>query len=382
MIGSAPGEKLPPWPAATHGPGLKPYVTEAQAIDRLPRNANLHDVRSARRINGLPRDSNAPLKRTITCSGVDASHYSGLRNYTPRELACLQGFPLSHMFEGHCQGVIKKQIGNAFPPCVVKVIYQHLRRWLERVDGLRPFPSAVGQIIALPGAAAALPPRTTGPLLLPATSSKMPVQRANLLYEGCNGDLSEDDALEVALQASRDAREPIVSHPPVINLEDSNEEDRSIRKATEGLDRLRVAVPEPDLSPPSSASSSSQNDTPRSMWDFLPSPMTGSRASSVTLGSSPAPSPSLRAKRKLDALRLDESEAKMGSSPKRGRIEGGGLEGDDGDGVEIILKTIGSSSVVKTDDRVASVSSFASRLQREGSFCPTHAGLQPNSVLW
>lgn len=38
MIGSCPGERLPPWPPATHGAapagglGLKPFVTEAQAI--------------------------------------------------------------------------------------------------------------------------------------------------------------------------------------------------------------------------------------------------------------------------------------------------------------------------------------------------------------
>lgn len=388
MIGAAPGEKLPPWPAATHGPGLKPYVTEIQAIGRIPRNAPLHDVHAARRRDAIPRDGNTPLSRTITCSGADTGHYSGLRDYTPRELACLQGFPLSHAFEGHCVGVIKKQIGNAFPPCVVKVIYQHLGRWLERVDGrlaapAQPQPSplppmAMGQDVALAGAFTPCRSNNTRPSIAPATATgfERPARRGSLPYQGYNGDLSEDDALEVALQESRNVKEPVAPHAPVIILEDSDEEDQLVREATESLDRLSVAlVPEPDLSPPSSTASSSQNlnDTPRSLWDFLQSPMTSSRASSVTLGFSPTPSPSLRAKRKFDALKGDESESKMeesppGPPPKRERTEVDGDDHSDND-VEIILGMSSQSLVAEADGREASqaVSSFASRMRREAS---------------
>ena len=93
----------------------------------------MHNPGDMKQIDRLPYDPDKPLPRTITCSGGQNYHYSGTRDYTEREYAALNGFPRYHDFVAPC---IKKQIGNAFPPVVVKVLYDHLRQWLEREDNV------------------------------------------------------------------------------------------------------------------------------------------------------------------------------------------------------------------------------------------------------
>ncbi len=56
-----------------------------------------------------------------------------MRDLTLREYASLQGFPATHVFRGN---YVKKQIGNAVPPCVAKVLFESIKRDLERVDGV------------------------------------------------------------------------------------------------------------------------------------------------------------------------------------------------------------------------------------------------------
>ncbi len=63
-------------------------------------------------------------------------HPSGAREFTLRESACLQGFPTSHQFFG-TKTQVKTQIGNAFPPNTVEVLYRHIREWLVKEDGGR-----------------------------------------------------------------------------------------------------------------------------------------------------------------------------------------------------------------------------------------------------
>jgi DNA (cytosine-5)-methyltransferase 1 len=75
------------------------------------------------------------LARTITTSGGQNYHWDGKRDFTLLEYAMLQGFPTWHRFEGRC---VKRQIGNAFAPTVVKALYQHLVRWLLVQDGFDP----------------------------------------------------------------------------------------------------------------------------------------------------------------------------------------------------------------------------------------------------
>lgn len=48
------------------------------------------------------------------------SHPSGIRYFTDRELACLQGFSFEHRFDP--RGA-KKQIGNAVSPIVAKMFF-------------------------------------------------------------------------------------------------------------------------------------------------------------------------------------------------------------------------------------------------------------------
>lgn len=60
-------------------------------------------------------------------------HPSGTRDLTDREFACLQGFPLEHSFG---KTGVKKQIGNAVPPVVARVILGEVAEGLRRVDGL------------------------------------------------------------------------------------------------------------------------------------------------------------------------------------------------------------------------------------------------------
>ncbi|KAI1208658.1 S-adenosyl-L-methionine-dependent methyltransferase [Annulohypoxylon truncatum] len=142
MIGACIGEELPPFPVATHsegpveGDGTKPYRTVQQTLRTIPPSARwddeLHSPNKMKRVLRPRWDPNIPLLRTITCSGgVGNYHYAGLRDFTLREYAVLQGFPPDYNFQKPSQ---KRQIGNAFPPLVVKQLYKHLRRWLEQKD--------------------------------------------------------------------------------------------------------------------------------------------------------------------------------------------------------------------------------------------------------
>ncbi|KXJ87395.1 S-adenosyl-L-methionine-dependent methyltransferase [Microdochium bolleyi] len=139
IIGSCPGEPLPTFPAPTHAErparGQKPYMTVFQALSRgrpLPGDIH-HQPGRMRRVNRASWNAHQFLPRTITTSGVDAKfcHPSGTRGFTPREIANLQGFPPRYKFS---PTQVQKQAGNAFPPPAVKTLYDHLRKWLLKVD--------------------------------------------------------------------------------------------------------------------------------------------------------------------------------------------------------------------------------------------------------
>lgn len=149
MIGAAPGEQLPAWPRPTHSKdpkdGQKPYVSALQACSALVEGENRHDVKDARPADKIPWDSSKPLGRTVTCSGGQCHHWSGERDFTLAEFAVIQGFPTDFRFEGKC---IKKQIGNAFAPIVVKVLLKCIRVHLEKFDGVTRQPPP-GQVIVV-----------------------------------------------------------------------------------------------------------------------------------------------------------------------------------------------------------------------------------------
>ncbi|KAL2020990.1 hypothetical protein VTK56DRAFT_7764 [Thermocarpiscus australiensis] len=142
MIGACPGEKLPPLPPPTHSKGgvggLKPWATPKSVLAPLAgcRGNELHRPERSRRFDPpkAPWEPNQ-LARTITTNGGQNYHWDGKRDFTLLEYAALQGFPTWHKFKGR---YIKKQIGNAFAPSVVRVLYDHLVNWLLEQDGIDP----------------------------------------------------------------------------------------------------------------------------------------------------------------------------------------------------------------------------------------------------
>ncbi|KAB8264021.1 S-adenosyl-L-methionine-dependent methyltransferase [Aspergillus pseudonomiae] len=132
VIASGPGETLPPFPRPSHGPGLRedPHIHEA--ISNIPLGTANHDIQGAlsRGFNKPPYDPYQPA-RTVTCNGGENYHPSGRRNFTHREYACLQTFPLSFRFGPH---EVLKQIGNAVPPSLAEAMYKEIVRTLQETD--------------------------------------------------------------------------------------------------------------------------------------------------------------------------------------------------------------------------------------------------------
>ncbi|KAJ3539571.1 hypothetical protein NM208_g5435 [Fusarium decemcellulare] len=143
IIAAAPGERLPPFPEATHSEdgqgGLLPYNTIGKALRGIRPGDDLHDLNNVRRYQPrrAPYDPNR-LAGTITTRGGDFYYPDGTRNLTLREFASLQGFPKTHQFLGTMTS-IKRQIGNAFPPNTVSVLYKHVEQWLLKEDGVSPY---------------------------------------------------------------------------------------------------------------------------------------------------------------------------------------------------------------------------------------------------
>ncbi|KAK0615809.1 S-adenosyl-L-methionine-dependent methyltransferase [Bombardia bombarda] len=140
MIGAGPGDKLPPFPPPTHHKdginGLKPWETVTRALSHLSEAPDGPYHQPANYVFNTPRAPWNPdkiLSHTITCCGTLDYHWDGERAFTPLELAALQGFPQRHKFVGTNTSV-KKQIGNAFPSSVVKILYRHLAAWLDKQD--------------------------------------------------------------------------------------------------------------------------------------------------------------------------------------------------------------------------------------------------------
>lgn len=146
MIGSAPGEKLPPFPIPTHAVETttqngcvlqKKFVSAIKACSGLTPGMNLHEPAEVKQMQRQPWDGNQPMNRTITTSGGQAYHWDGERDLTLAEFSRLQGFPDDYIFKAPC---IKKQIGNAFPPTVVHAIMKQIVNSLEKADNINSLP--------------------------------------------------------------------------------------------------------------------------------------------------------------------------------------------------------------------------------------------------
>ncbi|KAF5621744.1 DNA (cytosine-5-)-methyltransferase [Fusarium sp. NRRL 52700] len=143
IIAAAPGERLPTFPQATHsqegGHRLLPYNSIGKALRGIHAGDDLHDLDNVNYFDP-PRAPYDPerLAGTITTGGSDLYYPDGSRKLTLREYANLQGFPKLHQFLG-TKTSIKRQIGNAFPPNTVRVLYKHLEQWLLNEDRMQPF---------------------------------------------------------------------------------------------------------------------------------------------------------------------------------------------------------------------------------------------------
>ncbi|KAI0147486.1 S-adenosyl-L-methionine-dependent methyltransferase [Xylariaceae sp. FL1272] len=145
-IAACPGEALPDFPLPTHSAtdqNLLPEVTLGKVLASVSPNQPLHNVAEmmvlasqSSKFPQSPYDADKTLVDTITTCGSLKPHPSGERNFTIREQAALQSFPVRHKFVGSRTAIVK-QIGNAFPPRVVKAIYIHLRRWLLKQDRIK-----------------------------------------------------------------------------------------------------------------------------------------------------------------------------------------------------------------------------------------------------
>ncbi|KAG0648963.1 Cytosine-specific methyltransferase [Hyphodiscus hymeniophilus] len=141
IVAAGPGETLPKFPAYTHSKnaeiGLKPWTSVRDVLSKVPRNATQHDIRAAasRPLASWHVWDDSSVVSCITTNGGDHNcHPSGKRSLTFRELAALQGFPHEYFFAGSCAKVIKRQIGNAVPPVIAKILFTSVRKHLERVD--------------------------------------------------------------------------------------------------------------------------------------------------------------------------------------------------------------------------------------------------------
>jgi len=140
-------------PAATHSESgsatSKPFTSVQSVLSSIPRPNRLrpdplHDPAAVTFPPNkclTPYDATKILSRAITTSGGGNWHPSGKRDFTRREYATLQGFPECHVFKGKA---IKKQIGNAVPPCIAKVLFESIKRDLSTADGVDDSAEFVG----------------------------------------------------------------------------------------------------------------------------------------------------------------------------------------------------------------------------------------------
>ena len=110
-------------------------TTIAASINHIPDTWPNHDITSRQRSTKSPYASNTQAKTITTSGGIGNYHPSGRRGFTAREIACLQTFPLEHMFaDGLGITVLRRQIGNAVPPLFAKTLFEHIKKALMQAD--------------------------------------------------------------------------------------------------------------------------------------------------------------------------------------------------------------------------------------------------------
>ncbi|QDS77954.1 hypothetical protein FKW77_001612 [Venturia effusa] len=141
IVASRIGVPLPEFPKPSHGPagsGLQRYRTIHDAISKIPDTASWHLGHTSPYATPKPAfNARTALARCITRNGGKTPHPSGLRTFTPREMANLQGFPEWYEFVGNGgTGIteVREQIGNAIPPQVWARYIKSIVNTLEKFD--------------------------------------------------------------------------------------------------------------------------------------------------------------------------------------------------------------------------------------------------------
>ena len=119
IFAACPGSILPDFPSPTHGPSLLPFTTIQEAIRPMETAENVthHNPLSKRICQKAPYDAQTQLRGCITTNGGTGYHPEGSRQFTVRELACLQSIPVNFkLVAGQSDTTITRQIGNAVPP--------------------------------------------------------------------------------------------------------------------------------------------------------------------------------------------------------------------------------------------------------------------------
>lgn len=138
MYASCPGGVLPRFPEPTHGPGTGRTcrtIREALApLDNVPAQA-VHANERRFWAPRTPYPSARPLQNLITTAGTPDWHPSGRRPFNLSELGLLQGFPVNFRLPLHqTVTALRRQIGNAFPPCSAKFFLEQAALTLEDED--------------------------------------------------------------------------------------------------------------------------------------------------------------------------------------------------------------------------------------------------------
>jgi len=143
IIAAAPGETLPPFPEPTHGPGDCSIQRTLDELNHIGQSHPLTHHEQTLFAAPKPRYDANRLAKTITTSGGDNYHPSGLRPFSVRELATLQTFPWNLEFgvgrDGRQFAVVEKrlQVGNAVPPAVYEAVARRIVRSLRESDERR-----------------------------------------------------------------------------------------------------------------------------------------------------------------------------------------------------------------------------------------------------
>jgi len=138
IFAACPGNVLPEFPSPTHGPSRVPFTNVQDALRPIETAQNIthHNPHLKRICQKAAYDPQTQLRGCITTNGgIGNYHPEGWRDFTVRELACLQSIPVDFkLVNSQNETTIKRQIGNAVPPRVAKLLFEAVIEALKQQD--------------------------------------------------------------------------------------------------------------------------------------------------------------------------------------------------------------------------------------------------------